>query len=282
MFKILSQSYPFSEKSKIQIFQQSIFEGLFVAFFLIVIQPFGIGNFTIENKYFYLLLYGVVTTVCVLLLRLIVFYRYSKYNEQSNWTVLKEIISILVLISTITIGNYLLTILLFDIKINWTGIGNMFFMVFTIGLFPTVFGVMANYIYHFKKYNKVIDIQIVTNVSDENLSNKSIKIIAENGKDFIEIEAKNLYYIESSDNYSTLYFLKNDILQKELIRSSLTRLETQIQLNYIVRCHRSFIVNLENVQKVTGNAQGYKLHLNFSNLMVPVARKYSELVENLK
>jgi len=41
-------------------------------------------------------------------------------------------------------------------------------------------------------------------------------------------------------------------------------------------------VNLDKVEKITGNAQGYKLHLETPELFVPVARKYSEIVERLK
>lgn len=282
MIKILNQPYPFSEKSIKQILFQSVLEGLFVALFLIVIQPFGIESMSTENKFSYLFLYGVVTCLCVLIVRVILFLNFSKYESNSKWTVLKEIISILALFSLITIGNYLLTLLLFDIKNTLAGFGNMFLMVLIIGVFPTVFGVMANYLYHYKKYSKVIDIQQFI-LNEENVFQGSIlKLVAENDKDFFEIEQNDLFYIESADNYSTIIFKKNGQLQKELIRSSLLRLETQIYDKKIVRCHRSFMVNLHNVVKVTGNAQGYKLHLNQYNLEVPVARKYSFLVENLK
>jgi DNA-binding LytR/AlgR family response regulator len=45
-----------------------------------------------------------------------------------------------------------------------------------------------------------------------------------------------------------------------------------------VKCHRSCIVNLDKVVKVSGNAQGFKLHLKETDFVVPVARKYSEVV----
>lgn len=282
MIKILSQPYPFSEKSIKQIVFQSGLEGLFVALFLIVIQPFGISNMTSENKYFYLFLYGVVTSICVLFLRLFVFMKFSKYKSNKKWTVFSEILSVLALLSLITIGNYLLTILLFGLNNSLEGFLSMFFIVLIVGIFPTVFGVMANYLYHYKKYSKVIDIQQFVLNEEEVYQGSILKLVAENNKDFIEIEQKDLFYIESADNYSTIVFKKNDQLQKELIRSSLLRLESQIVDKKIVRCHRSFMVNLHNVVKVSGNAQGYKLHLNQYHLEVPVARKYSFLVENLK
>jgi DNA-binding LytR/AlgR family response regulator len=164
----------------------------------------------------------------------------------------------------------------------------MLLAVMVIGIFPATFGVMLNYIYQLKKYNQNIIVQHSQAIVNQSVTNNdSIKLIAENEKDSIEILTENLFYIESSDNYSTVFFEKSGTppeakLQKELLRSSLTRLESQISHENIVRCHRSYIVNLDKVEKVTGNAQGYKLHLKSPELLVPVARKYSEIVERLK
>ncbi len=81
----------------------------------------------------------------------------------------------------------------------------------------------------------------------------------------------------------TVVYLKNGQPVKPLLRSSLSRLEGQINRPDIVRCHRSFVVNLDRVEKVTGNAQGYKLHLLDGQFQIPVARKYNDsLVAQLK
>jgi DNA-binding LytR/AlgR family response regulator len=92
-----------------------------------------------------------------------------------------------------------------------------------------------------------------------------------------------LLFIESSDNYCTVVYLENGQLVKPLLRSSLSRLESQIDMPHIVRCHRSYVVNLDRVERVTGNAQGYKLHLMGGQLQVPVARRYNDtLVAELR
>ena len=88
--------------------------------------------------------------------------------------------------------------------------------------------------------------------------------------------------MESADNYAIIYLIENGAQRKEMLRSSLTRLLSQINDTEVVRCHRSYIVNLSQVQEVSGNAQGYKLHLENCDALVPVARKYSEIVEKLK
>ncbi|MFC0185517.1 LytTR family transcriptional regulator DNA-binding domain-containing protein [Pseudarcicella hirudinis] len=78
-----------------------------------------------------------------------------------------------------------------------------------------------------------------------------------------------------------MVYEKDGQVYKELIRSSLSRLEGQIDNPEIVRCHRSFIVNLSKVASVSGNAQGYKLKLKGYEMLVPVARKNSDIVKRL-
>ncbi len=268
---------------------QCVGEGTFIGLFLILFQPFGILDWNDPNKNLYLAGYGFVTFLCGLLLRFGIFKTFTKYHSETKWNIGKEILSIMLLILLITIGNCIYSIFIFNIQQSFQSFLGMLFAVLVIGIFPTVFGVMLNYIYQLKKYNQPIVIQqsqVFDNqqVTDIVFDKKTINLIAENEKDTLNVSLENLFYIESSDNYSTVFYQKetDGKLQKELLRSSLTRLESQILSSNIVRCHRSFIVNLDKVIKVTGNAQGYKLHLSSHELLVPVARKYSEVIERLR
>jgi LytTr DNA-binding domain len=294
MLKIFRQPYPFGEKSNIRLLIQSIGEGTFIALFLIFFQPFGVSEWQDPNKNLYLAGYGLITALCGIILRFVVFKTFPKYHSEATWNVGKEILSIMMLILMIAAGNVVYSNFVFKLE---NGISSFFWMllaVMIIGIFPATFGVMLNYIVQLKRYNQPIIVHHHASeiTSEEQISenktpntverNTTLKLIAENEKDSIELTSESLFYIESSDNYSTVYFVKQGKLQKELLRSSLTRLESQISSENIVRCHRSFIVNLDKVEKVTGNAQGYKLHLEAPELLVPVARKYSEIVERLK
>jgi LytTr DNA-binding domain len=283
MLTILFQPYPFNEKTLQRIILQGCYEGAFVALFLIIIQPFGISEMQSNDKNWVLIYYGIVTTAAGYVLRLGIFRLFPSYFSEPKWTILKEITTILGLILLITMGNYALTMSLFNIPTSLYNFVQMLLMVATIGIFPTVFGVMLNYIIQLKKYNRSFSIEKpIPNNSETIILPAAIKLIAENEKDQLELGHDDLFYIESSDNYSTVFYQKGNRLQQSLIRSSLSRFENQIQSPHIVRCHRSFIVNLEKVAKVSGNAQGYRLHLDGFKLQVPVARKYSAVVNLLK
>jgi DNA-binding LytR/AlgR family response regulator len=104
-------------------------------------------------------------------------------------------------------------------------------------------------------------------------------LIAENEKDRLELKPEDLLYIESADNYSNIVFLKEGTISRQLIRASLKRLETQIAVPYIIRCHRSYIVNIRQAKDVSGNAQGYRIGFKPAGVdPVPVSRNYGKEV----
>lgn len=101
---------------------------------------------------------------------------------------------------------------------------------------------------------------------------------AENGKDQIALSLDNLMYLESQDNYTAIYYLEQGRLCKTLIRSSLKRLEQQVVGTPVIRCHRSFLVNLRQVLRY--QSKGHSLHLFLPKVQhaIPVSRSYVSIV----
>jgi DNA-binding LytR/AlgR family response regulator len=48
----------------------------------------------------------------------------------------------------------------------------------------------------------------------------------------------------------------------------------------IIRCHRSYIVNLENIENISGNLQGYQLNFKQYTEQVPVSRSYTKKIKS--
>ncbi|MFB0945878.1 MAG: LytTR family DNA-binding domain-containing protein [Spirosomataceae bacterium] len=275
---IFSQPYPFDSKqlAPVRKLTRSFAEGSFIAVFLIIFEPFGINNWSDSNKIYYLLGFGLITTLSLLFLRFIITPSVPAYFNESEWTVGREIISVLILLLIIATGNVLFLFFLFKEAFSLQNFLWNLISVASIGIFPIFFGVISNYIYQLKKYKKPVAVK----THEENIP-KTLTFVAENEKDTFEVAQRDLLFIESADNYAVINYIESDQLKKELLRSSLTRLEKQIESESIVRCHRSFIVNLNKVEDVTGNAQGYKFHLQTPEVTVPVARKYSDLVKRI-
>lgn len=113
---------------------------------------------------------------------------------------------------------------------------------------------------------------------------QSVKLIADNNKDYYEININDLMFIEANDNYSGIYINQDQSLKKFLLRSSLKRMENQLDdFDFMIRCHKSYIVNIHNIIRVSGNAQGYRLHFSHTDIEIPVSRNFPKsIIQKIK
>ncbi len=299
MFKVLNQPYPVNDNVWQQL-RKAAAIGLFIGLFLAVFQPFGLSTWETPNRMLKILGFGLVTFVITAFNFTIWQRLFPKQFADERWTVGREILLVTGNILIIAIGNrlYLEWLLGAD---DDTGFGwlAMIAVTFLIGLFPVTGLVMLSYISQLKKYSQAAaelsvhstapSISVEHSVPRENEHRDfPLTLIADNEKDTLTLASTDLLFIESSDNYCTVVHVKNGSTGsnqpvKSLLRSSLSRLESQINVPHIVRCHRSNVVNLNRVERVTGNAQGYKLHLHGGQFQIPVARRYNDtLVAELK
>jgi hypothetical protein len=92
----------------------------------------------------------------------------------------------------------------------------------------------------------------------------------------------DLLFIEADDNYSTVMWKENGTLQKKLLRVNLKNLESQLDNSFTLRCHRSYIVNVNAISAISGNTNGYKLKIYGSDFSIPVSRpKGKEIMEKI-
>ncbi len=94
-----------------------------------------------------------------------------------------------------------------------------------------------------------------------------------------EVIIEEIVFVESKKNY---VYLASSNDEPITIRMTLKEVE-KILAEYVqfVRCHRAFIVNLDRIVNVEGNAQGLKLYLNDTSNYVPVSRSYIPKVDHL-
>ncbi len=104
----------------------------------------------------------------------------------------------------------------------------------------------------------------------------------EKGELKISIVLENLLYVDSADNYSTIHYLNKSKISHFLIRNSLKWMEENLTKETpLVRCHRSFIVNLDKVKVLRKTKDGILLELDAVNTPdIPVSKTYYERVMN--
>ena len=94
-----------------------------------------------------------------------------------------------------------------------------------------------------------------------------------NTNESISLDMAHLLYIESVGNYVKIYQLQDDQVQTRMLRTTMKQMEETLQTYAtIVRCHRAFIVNLGQVEKISSTAQAMQLVMQHCHDTIPVSR----------
>ena len=254
---------------------------VFVSFFMLVFQPFGLQEMETDRKSFLLAGYGLVTFVVLFINMIILPHIFPGIFREERWTLSREVVWLIWIVITIAFGNYIYSDLLSIVY--WIGLkGYIYFIGFTfsIAIIPIVGVTVLTYNQLLKKnlkasqkLNELIEGQESKGRTVDNI----LVITSENNKQKIETPVSNLILIESEGNYVNTWFLEEGKIVRTLIRNTLLNIESQIEkTTNLFKCHRAYIVNLSHVKKVKGNSQGYRLVVKYLDKEIPVSRNYSK------
>lgn len=101
----------------------------------------------------------------------------------------------------------------------------------------------------------------------------------EKGELKLSIKPEMLYYLEAADNYVQIVYITGGKVEKMLIRNTLKNIEWRFRDKGLVRCHRSFIVNMNKVQ-VLRRKEG-EVVLDFAEeriAPIPVSKGYGDKI----
>lgn len=275
MLHYLNKPYPLYERKWVLIIAIS----LFVSIFLVVFQPFGLQNLRSEYKLLLLAGYGAVTFL-VLILDMIIFpFIFPSCFREERWTILKQVLWVSWIVLSISLGNYFYSVL-FQIfpGVGWKGIAIFAGFTFAIAILPVAVVTMLNHTLLLKrnlassgKINESLSIR--HRVETDQV--KPIVVFSESGKLELETDESSLLFLSSEGNYVNVWYETDNKISRKLVRNTLKEVEKQLHgANDMFRCHRAFIVNLDHVNSVSGNSQGYRLTVDGVEEEVPVSRSY--------
>ena len=115
---------------------------------------------------------------------------------------------------------------------------------------------------------------------DETVLQKAyIQILDEKGEMRLSIRRENLVAIESADNYVCIYYLNGDKTKKSMVRNTLSRVAEHLQGTRIVRCHRSYMINLDHAKILHRDKDGVFIELGIEGIPdIPISRTYADNV----
>ena len=278
----IEQSYPLHESLKERLLICFLF-GLFVFLFLSIFQPFELNNLP-TNLLLITFGYGAICFAIMALLNIGVFFSFPNYFSTNSWTTGKEILWVTINVFIIGFGNYIFSLLVNVTSFSWWN--SVLFISYTllVGVFPLTVLILLNQVRLQSKFEKQ------SQHLNEEIKKKQIKyadqsipskISVPNEREDFELIVDAFLYAKSDDNYVNIYYLNNTSISRKMIRITLKKMDSLfVEHKDILKCHKSYIVNLKHVHRVSGNAQGYKLHIRNKDIIVPVSRALNKIIRS--
>ena len=261
----LTRKYPFPQSSN-RLRDCAVYSAI-VFLILYLLQPFGFSVYS-GNKFIVSLIFGAITFGCCYLYALAIL---PLQKKVSPWRVWHEALSVLIMTLFVCICNILVFSIIFHFSISVELFLLFLYWTFAISFFITIISVGMNYHRYLRSQletllDKTTEVQtdIIVTIHDASVR----------GND-LQLPINDLLYVEAQkNNVQVCYMKENDINTIELHTTLTAVLDDLKEYENVFQCHRSFVVNLNNITSAQGNSNGYQLKLGKCLTIVPVSRTY--------
>lgn len=240
----------------------------------ILLTIYLVGSITYlisDSKIDSFLLTIIIFTICFLVLKFKDFLTERKYLSRTL-VLTGAFLTIFIIIYSILALN------LFGAYTNKTELDVLFYELLVITATPLVLTLWYTEIQLFNLNYKTITI------SDQNNKENNatdVTLLSDSQNKELSLDIQDLLVVEAQDNYCKIYYIENNEVKKALFRLSLKKMHEQLSnMNNIIRCHRSYLVNKSKVENILGKSQNYKLKIEGIDKNIPVSRSFD--IESVK
>ena len=229
--------------------------------------------------------YTAISAICPVILLYIFPTLFKRFFDEKRWTKGKYFVFAFILTSMIWIGNALYGYFLylkfeyFKLNVEFPFIKLLydnFLITFMIGVIPISFGY-----FWIKNRGLHSDLQekedqnkkLISRIQENDVADEKIITLSGNTKDSLTLFPRELLYMESSGNYVQIHYKINGQISQKTLRTTLQQMEELLNdYPFLVRCHRAFIVNTYQIEKMKGS----KLWLKSTETKIPVSKTYKQ------
>jgi len=268
MLDFFNKPYPFNDdlkhNSKIIFF---ISVGVFA--FLFLFQPFEISLLAERMKYILIFGLSFITFFSLSFHLLFLPSFFPKSFSSSVWKIKKEICWNLWILTTILLGYFFYTNFLNAMKIDFELVLKLIFTA----IFPISILIVVNHNRQLRSNLKVASELNKKLKENKSTQEKIVNFNSDYQKDSLAIKVNLLLFIRSANNYIEVFWKEGESISNQMVRCSLTSAEELLKEHrFILKCHRSYLVNVNYIDRIEGNSQGYKLFFQLVNFPIPVSK----------
>lgn len=255
---------------------------LTVAFF--VFQPFGTAYTTIMEYFIHVVWCEMSACFIGCFLSLIISYYTFHYRFDIKETTLeqtKKLLEVYALCIPLTALSLLvLNNCFLPLEVNMTVPGYPKFwpsFTFYCGMvfrYCIVFFVVDVFIYHHRRTKQELtEIREINEMLKSYQEEQTFSSSPQTSNQELSFAPQSLIYVESVANYAEVCYMCDDEIKRVTIRSTLKQIKESVcPFNYIIQCHRGFIVNLNFVVSLQSENNTFFLNLFSVDKKIPVSR----------
>ena len=226
-------------------------------------------------------IFGLIIFISIIL----ILYLFTKFviseKRKDNWNIFNEFALVLFLLLTIIAFNYSFLILIS--KDNSEFLTFIFFSkivayALTTGFVISTIIIWINYTIIIKenlKQSLVHNERLKAILKDkqENFDDLIVSFPSNIQNENITFNIKHLLFIKSEGNYIEVFTRTNNEIKTQFYRASIQKIEDGlVNYPYVIRSHRTYLVNIKKISHTKGNARNYHLYFDETELNIPVAR----------
>ncbi len=161
---------------------------------------------------------------------------------------------------------------------KWLWLTIKYVFIFEAFLIPL--SILLNHYFVLSSQNAVV----FQKEEESKVGSSKLCLMSISKKEQLEVFPKDLIIIKSDGNYMEVYYFQNEKIAFTLLRNTMAAIESYIcEYPFLLRCHRSYLINTDKIESIKGNARGYIINLAGIEYGIPVSRsKVASFKEFLK
>ena len=255
MLDYLNKPYPFNDDFKHNL-RIILGISLVVFLFLLLYKPLDLSALDLYDKVYLLLGFALVTLFSLGINLLVLPAVFPGIFLSGKWKIKHEIFWNLWILLTITVGYFFYARLTGLYELNFSTLVR----ILLFGIIPVSLLIVIN-------QNRRLKMNLHSAGSFTDSSGGAVPEIVTFPSKYkrgnAQVNIKDLVMIHSAQNYIEIYWKEGEQLQKTMVRNTLGNAMRQVKrFPYIIRCHRTCIVNMKYVIRMKSSPHGYHIHLD--------------------
>jgi len=268
IIKLLNNNFSLLDKKRDRVFLISVCF-IFSVLFINIFVPFNINRWFSDSGFIKILRlssYGLIIALVLLFtqfpLRKLFKVQHFKFSTYFLWLFVEIVIISLVYIFLYgnPLGN-LVNDFIFSLKYTLLGI-----------CLPYSFAILLIY---YK--NQRAEIAILKGYIGKQPGSHLTGFRDDKGKIQFSVLTGDILFLESTDNYISVFYLLNGKIQRKLLRNTLKNMEEELKMQSVIRCHRSFMINTQNIEFAQKKGKFLQLKIKHYESYISVSQKYLSL-----